>query len=228
MENKNIKVQRLGFWSAVLTAIMLIWFSIAFGLYQPILYAPWPGMQTYADTFKVAPFVSWLIPCFLLTFCFLIMMVCIYTLASDEKKIWGLLALIFAIAYAIILSTCYYIQMVVVEYNLVHHSTEGLSLLLFASPYPHSIPGAMEGIGYVFMSLSLIFASKLFSGDRFSKWIKWTLLFSGLTGFVVFTDPLFPLPTIITLIDAIANAIILSTSIIFICFWFRQSYNTSK
>lgn len=228
MGNKNIKAQRLGFWSAVMTAIMLLWFSIAFGLYQPILHAPWPGMKTFADTFEVAPFLAWLIPCFLLTFCFLIMMACIYTLTSDEKKIWGLLALIFAIAYTIILSACYYIQMVVVEYNLVRHSTEGLTLLLFASPYPHSIPGAMEGIGYLFMCLSLIFTSKLFSGDKLSKCIKWTLLFSGLTGFIVFTDPLSPLPLIITLIVAFANAIFLTGSIILVCIWFRKSYNTSK
>ena len=104
MTIKNKTAQQLGFWSAVLTAIMLLWFSIAFGLYQPILHAPWPGMQTYANTFKVVPFLAWVIPCFLLTFCFLVMMVCIHTLASEEKKIWSLLALAFAIAYAIILS----------------------------------------------------------------------------------------------------------------------------
>jgi len=227
MTIKNKTAQQLGFWSAVLTAIMLLWYAIAFGLYQPILHAPWLGMQTYADTFEVAPFLAWIIPCFLLPFCFLIMMVCIHTLASEENKVWSLLTLICAIAYTIIISTCYYIQMVVVEYNLVHHSTEGLTLLLFAPPYPHSIPGAMEGIGYLFMSLSFIFASKLFPGDKLTKWIKWTFLFSGLTGLIVFTDPLFPLPLVITLIDALANAILLISSLILVCIWFTKSNKAS-
>lgn len=228
MEKRNLTAQRLGFWSTVLTVVMLIWFSIAFGLYQSILHAPWHGMQTYADTFEAVPFLAWLIPCFILTISYLVMMVCIYTLASEENKVWSLLTLICAIAYTIILSTCYYIQMVVVGYNLVHQSTEGLTLWLFAPPYPHSIPGAMEGIGYLFMSLSLIFASKLFSGGKLTKWIKWTLLFSGITGLIVFTDPLFPLPLIITLIDALANAMLLISSLILICIWFRRSYNMAK
>ena len=122
-------------------------------------------MQAYTDAFRVGPFIAWIIPCLFLPFFFLILMVSLHTLTSEENKIWGLLALVFAIAYATLLSACYYIQIVVVEYNLVHHSTEGLRLWLFASPYPHSIPGALEGIGYAFMSLSFIFASRLFSGE---------------------------------------------------------------
>ncbi|MCX6672433.1 MAG: hypothetical protein NTY37_01480, partial [Methanothrix sp.] len=115
------------------------------------------------------------------------------------------------------------IQMVVVVYNLVHHSTDGLTLWLFASPYPHSLPGAMEGIGYLFMCLSLISASRLFSGNKLSKWINRSFLFSGLTGFVIFTNPLYPLPLIIVLIVALANAIILFSSLILASIWFKQS-----
>jgi hypothetical protein len=223
MANKNKTAQQLGFWSAILAAIMTLWWSIAFGLYQPILHAPWPGMQTYADAFKAEPFLAWIIPCFLLTLCFLIMMACIHTLTSDEKKIWSLLALVFAIAYATILSACYYIQMVVVEHNLVHNSTDGLTLWLFAPPYPNSFPGALEGIGYLFMCLSLISASRLFSGNKLSKWISRSFLFSGLTGSIIFTNPLYPLPIIIVLIVAVANAIILFGSLSLTSIWFKRS-----
>jgi hypothetical protein len=227
MEIKNKAAQRLGFWSAISTAIMTLWFSIAFGLYQPILYAPWPGIQAYAAAFKVEPFLAWVIPCLLLTFCFLITMVCLHTLASEERKIWSLLALVFAIAYTTIISTLYYIQIVVVEHNLVHQSTDGLTLWLFASPYPYSFPGALEGIGYAFMGLSLIFASKLFSGNKLSKWISRLFLFSGLSGLSIFTNPLFPLPTLIILIIALANAVLLFSSLILTSIWFKQSHQTS-
>ncbi|MDQ1252129.1 MAG: hypothetical protein QG646_1244 [Euryarchaeota archaeon] len=223
----NKTAQQLGFWSAVSSAIVILWFSSAFGLYQPILHAPWLGMQIYVDAFKAEPFLAWIIPCFLLTFCFLTTMVCLHTLTSEENKIWSLLALVFAIAYTTILSACYYIQMVVVEYNLVHHSTDGLTLWLFAFPYPHSIPGAMEGIGYAFMSLSLIFASKLFSGNKLSKWINRLFLLSGLTGLSIFTNPLFPLPLTIIMIVAVANAVLLFSSLILVSIWFKQSHQTS-
>ncbi|MFZ2473137.1 MAG: hypothetical protein WAW52_14500 [Methanothrix sp.] len=219
----NKAAQQLGFWSAVLAAITELWFSIAFGLYQPILYAPWHGMQAYADNFKVEPFFAWIIPCFLLTICFLTMMVCLHVSTSEEKKIWSLLAVVFAIAYATIISVLYYIQAVVVSYNLVNHSTDGLTLWLFARPYPNSLPGALEGIGYLFMCLSLISASRLFSGSRISKWISRSFLFSGLSGLIIFTNPLYPLPIIIVLSVACANAIILFGSLSLISIWFKRS-----
>jgi hypothetical protein len=219
----NKAAQQLGFWSAVLAAITELWFSIAFGLYQPILYAPWHGMQAYADNFKVEPFFAWIIPCFLLTICFLTMMVCLHVSTSEEKKIWSLLAVVFAIAYATIISVLYYIQAVVVSYNLVNHSTDGLTLWLFARPYPNSLPGALEGIGYLFMCLSLISASRLFSGCRISKWISRSFLFSGLSGLIIFTNPLYPLPIIIVLSVACANAIILFGSLSLISIWFKRS-----
>jgi hypothetical protein len=225
MMKKNNTLQQIGFWSAILAAVTELWFSIAFGLYQPILYAPWHGMQAYADNFKVEPFIAWIIPCFLLTICFLTMMVSLHASISDEKKIWSLLAVVFAIAYTTIISTLYYIQAVVVVHNLVRHSTDALTLWIFAPPYPNSFPGALEGIGYLFMCLSLISASRLFSGDKLSKWISRSFLFSGLTGFVIFTNPLYPLTTIIVLIVAAANAIILFGALSLTSIWFKRSLN---
>lgn len=227
MSKKNKTTIQLGFWSAVSTALLTLWFSISFGLYQPILHAPWHGIQNYTNTFKVEPFISWIIPCFLLTFCFLIMIICIHTLTSEDKKIWSLIALVFAVAYNTLLSACYYIQIVVVEYNIVHHSTEGLELWLFAPPYPHSIPGALEGIGYAFMSLSLIVASKLFTGNKLSEWIRGSFLISGLTGLIVFIDPIFPLPLTITLIIACVNAILLFIGFLLASIWFKQLQKAS-
>jgi len=223
----NKKALQLGFWSAVLAAITELWFSIAFGLYQPMLYEPWHGMQSYADNFKVEPFFAWIIPCFLLTVCFLTMMVCLHASSSEDKNLWSLLAVGFAIAYATIISALYYIQAVVVSHNLVHHSTDGLTLWLFASPYPNSLPGALEGIGYLFMCLSLISASRVFSGNKLSKWINRLFLYSGLTGFIIFTNPLYPLPTIIVLTVALANAIVLFSSLCLTSLWFKRMQTKS-
>jgi len=58
-------------------------------------------MQAYADNFLAEPFLAWIIPCFLLTLCFLTVMACIHTLTSEEKKLWSLLALVSAIAYTV-------------------------------------------------------------------------------------------------------------------------------
>jgi len=225
MKRNRSVTSRIGFWSGVLTTLLTLWFAIAFGLYQPILHAPWHGIESFAETFNSAPFLLWVIPCLFLTVSFLTMITCLYSLGQDENKIYGLFALVFAIAYTTILSSTYYIQLVVVNYNLSNHSTEGLSLWLFANPYPHSLPGALEGIGYGFMSLSMIFVSRLFSGNKLSIWLRWTFLFSGLTGLIVFTDPIFPLPLLATLIIAFANALLLIVAFGITSYWF---YNTNK
>jgi hypothetical protein len=225
MENnmQNDIACKIGFWSAAFAAITELCFSIAFGLYQPILYEPWHGIKYFAENFKAEPFLAWIVPCFLLAISFLTMMACLHTVTSEERKIWSLLAVVFAVAYATIISACYYIQAVVVMHNLVHGLTDGLQLWLFAMPYPNSFPGALEGIGYLFMCLSLISASRLFSGNKLSRWISRSLLFSGITGFVVFTNPLYPLPITIVLIAAAANAIILFGSMSLISIWFKRS-----
>lgn len=223
MKRNNSFASRLGFWTGAFTVILTLWFAIAFGLYQPILHAPWHDIKTYADIFSSGPYLAWVIPCLFLTVSFLTMITCLYTFARDEKKIYGLLSLVFALAYTAILSSTYYIQLVVVDYNLSNHTTEGLSLWLFANTYPHSLPGALEGIGYGFMSLSLISASRIFSGDKLSIWLRWTFMLSGLTGLIVFTDPIFPLPLFATLTIAFTNALFLIVAFTLICFWFRKT-----
>ncbi|MDD4604663.1 MAG: hypothetical protein PHF97_12790 [Bacteroidales bacterium] len=211
-----------GFWSALITLAIIIWYLVAFGLYQPILHAPWNGIEPYVASFKPAPFFSWIIPCFLLTISYLVLIVCVYHVSCGENKIWSLLTLIFAIAYSIISSTNYYIQMTVVEYNVAHKSLEGLSLLLFAHPYPHSIPGALEGIGYGFMSLSFLSAAFIFRKKNNERWLRWSFTGAGLTGIFVFTDPIYSLPLKIIIVIAIANGVFLLLSMTFLSIWFKS------
>jgi hypothetical protein len=66
LKEKNQSISKIGFWSSLLTAILNLWWLIAFIIYQPILQAPWSGIDSYAESFKQLPFLAWVIPCFLL------------------------------------------------------------------------------------------------------------------------------------------------------------------
>ena len=220
--SKVNKILDFGFWCALVTFVVILWYIVAFGLYQPVLHAPWNGMDSYMASFNAAAFFSWIIPCFLLTLSYLALMVCVYYVSRQENEIWGLFALIFAIAYATISSTNYYMQVTVVEHNLAQKSAEGLSLLLFAHPYPHSIPGALEGIGYGFMSLSFLSAAFLFKKNKKERWLHWSFIGSGLTGIFVFTDPVCSLPLSIILVIAVANGIFLLSTMILLSIWFKS------
>lgn len=200
----------IGLWSAVLIAILNVWLYIAFGFYQPILFAPWHGLAAYAATFDPLPLLAWVVPCFLLAPIFLTMTVSLYIWSAEQKKIWALLALVFAVVYTTLMSANYYIQMTVVQHNLLDGNIEGLSLWLYAFPYPRSIPGALEGTAYGFQCFSLLFAARIFEKNDFQKWVRWTFIGAGVTGLVVFIDPLYRLPFGLLVIDGIAGAIFLT------------------
>ncbi|MEQ8175459.1 MAG: hypothetical protein ABRQ26_10385 [Syntrophomonadaceae bacterium] len=223
LNEKNPMISKIGFWSSLLTGILNIWYFLAFAMYQPILHAPWSGMESYAESFKQLPFLTWVIPCFFLTVAFLTMIISVHAVVEEENKIWSLAALVFAAIYAAILSTNYYIQMAVVRHNLIHNMTEGLSLWLYANYYPYSIPGALEGVGYFFMCLSFLCASRVFGQGKLERWIRWLFAATGILGLVVFTDPLFKLPLIMTLIDLGLVGLLLTIGPVLLAVLFKKS-----
>ncbi|HDN74487.1 MAG TPA: hypothetical protein ENG16_05665 [Archaeoglobus sp.] len=47
---------------------------------------------------------------------------------------------------------------------------------------PHSITNTIEGIGYGFMGLTVIFVSQIFSGDKLGRWLRWLFIVNGVAG----------------------------------------------
>ena len=58
--------------------------------------------------------------------------------------------------------------------------TEGLEWFIIGSP--HSITNTIEGIGYGFMGLTVIFVSQIFSGDKLERWLRWLFIVNGVAG----------------------------------------------
>jgi hypothetical protein len=162
-----------------LTAVWTIWFTIAFFAWYAV--SPpgeWHGIQAYAAAFQPAPFLAWVIPCVLLTLTFPVLMACVYQYASKEKKIWGLLGLVFAIIYAAILGFNYWVMQSVVSPGLSGNHLEGLDLFVIGGPV--SIAFSLEGYGYFLMGLSMLFAGFVFSGDKLERWVRGLLLLNGI------------------------------------------------
>jgi hypothetical protein len=176
---------------------------------MPALNATWIGIENYAANFEPQPMLAWIIPCLFIGPTVLILMCCLYFWTNKEKHLWSMLAVVFSIPTAAILSLNYYIQMTVVRYNLAIGQTDGLSLLLYANTYPFTIPGAMEAVGYGFMCLSFLFASQIFSKSKLQKWVQWMFIGIALTGSVIFIDPLFRIPMPVLLVDGLLSGIFL-------------------
>ena len=173
-------LNRTGFWSAILTTVWTIWFIAAFGFYMSSLPSEWPGIEVFAASFKPISYIAWVGPCLLLALTFPVMMSSIYFYAPDNKKLWGLLGLVFAVMYGAVLATNYWLLLTVVRESLLGGYTEGLEWFVIGSP--HSITNTIEGIGYGFMGLVAIFVSQVFYGDKLKRWIRWLFIVNGVAG----------------------------------------------
>ena len=176
----NKSVSQVGFWSTALTALWTVWFIGAFGAYIPSLPSEWPGIEAFAASFESIPYLAWVAPCLLLALTFPVLMSSIHFYALDDKKIWSWIGLVFAIMYGAVLSANYFVLMGVVRESLVSGFTEGLAWFVIGSP--HSITNTLEGIGYGFIGLAMLFAGQAFDGGRLECWIRWLFIVNGVVG----------------------------------------------
>ncbi len=162
----NSTLNRLGFWSATMTAVFAAAF-ILIGIVTPARTPPYP----YTD---VASFVPadylWQYPALLLAPTFVVLMACIHTYASGDKKVFSQIGLSFAVIYATTIMINYFLQLTVVETSLMSGETAGLSLIIQYNP--HGIFIALEDLAYLTLSGALLFAAAVFTGDRIARAVR--------------------------------------------------------
>jgi hypothetical protein len=170
---------RMGFWSAVATTLLVILIDagmIASNLLYPITTIT--SIESYAAQFspiQMLPFV----PSLALAPVFVVLMLCIYHTAAEDKKILGQLGLSFGIVCAAILSLHYYIQLTVVQQGLLNGDLAGL--WQFATPNPNSLFWTFAALGYGFMGFALLSTAPIFA-EKTDRPIKWLFAANGLIG----------------------------------------------
>jgi len=163
----------LGFTSAVLTVVLAAVF-IALGIFGTSYTAsnPYPYISPIIKNIDYAIFY----PAFLLAPVFVVLMTCIHYYASDNKKIFSQIGLSFAIIYAAIITTDYFIQWTVVLPSIINGQTGNLSLISIYNP--HGIFVALESLGYLIMNIAFLFTATVFNGGRLERAIKWIFVIS--------------------------------------------------
>jgi hypothetical protein len=174
-------VRQLGFWSAALTA-MIAALHFAIGIMTPARSGPFARPEDiipYPYT-NVASFIPidyvWLYPGFLLALVFIVLVACIHNYASVDRKIFSQISMAFAMIYAAVITIDYFIQFTVAIPSLLSGETAGLSL--FTQYSPHGIFIALEGLGYMMMSMALLFAAFVFTGGKLERAIRGLLIMS--------------------------------------------------
>lgn len=169
----------VGFYSSVLLAVITL---ITFGF--AIVAVPISGANClegcidypYLDTLSQFPKdYRWMVPAILLMLVYGIVMASIHQTAVQEKKIFSLIGLSFALMSTLILVSDYFIQFSVIPISLMHGETEGVTLLTQYNA--HGIFIVLEELGYLLMSLSFLFFALVFlTKNRLEGAIRWIFL----------------------------------------------------
>lgn len=167
-------IQRLGYWSAAIATLSTVLFGCA--VFLGLL-----GVSSKTFAYLV---------CLPLALSFVVMIACIHYQAPRDKRIWSLVGLCFAVAYASLTTLVYYVQLSAAR----NYSAELLPFIFT----PGSVFFAVDMLGYGFMCLATWFAAGVFgSQDSLSLWIRRLAVFHGWLVFPTLIAPaLLPSPSL--------------------------------
>jgi hypothetical protein len=170
-------LKTFGFWSGLSASV----FSIIYSIFQIVVLAglipaPW-------DMF------SMFLPSLLLAVSFVVLIACVYRYAPENRKIHALVALCFALIYAVLVSIVYFTECAVVIPAILSGQSAKMEVLI---PGPNSFMISLDALGYAFMSLSTLYAYPVFSGGRLETWTRRALLANGLLAPVILLALFFP------------------------------------
>lgn len=110
----------------------------------------------------------------------------IYLLSENDKKIYSLLGLVFAIMFSTFISIAYYLQLAVVKNNSLNLSLDTLRLITYSSG---SLSFALDMLGFTFLCLSVFMLIPIYSSSR-DKLLRVFLWINGLLALPTFMFPI--------------------------------------
>src|SRR5687767_1069830 len=165
----------VGFWSAVLATV----FSLTYVLGQLAEWLGWLGSRGGPEsTSTPLGIVVLLTPSLLLGSAFLVLVVSIHQVTPPARRIWSQSALAFATAYAVLISTVYFVQLTLVAPRLSSGRMADIEPFRFV-PFD-SFLYAVDILGYSFMSVATLFAAWVFRGQGLERVVRRFLIANGL------------------------------------------------
>ena len=166
---------RLGFYAAILTVVVTVIFAVT-AVATPARSGPFCASACVPAPYTaVAQFIPgdylWLIPGILLAPILVGLMACIQAYAEGTRRTFSLVALSFAVIYAVVILVNYFVQFTVVVPSLQSGETQDLSL--FTQYNPHGFFIALEVLAYLMMSGAFLAAAPVFAGAKIEWTIRW-------------------------------------------------------
>lgn len=209
-------ISRIGFWSALVAFVGAVGYVVSVPLQTFNLVSP---LQDSIIAFGFSLIIA--AP-------FLVSMVALHHLVPEEKKFWTHTAIVFAVIYATYCTLNYVVQLTTVipaGYSWTLDNQQGtMGPLSLLNQTPHSLFWDIDALGYIFMSLSTLFAFPVFDKQGLGKWIRLFFLANGLdipfSAFVYF----YPGFSSGQLILGIPWAIIVPGCLLLLALYFKGKY----
>ncbi len=193
MDNSKATAIKLGLYSSIALTILTI---VTFGFAMIAIPPSGPNCPGNCMDYPFSDILTyyprdyyWMYLAIFQLFAFVIFVVSLHYLASNEKKIFSSLSVAFALISTTVLLADYFIQFAVVPISMMKGETEGIALLVQYNG--HGIFIALEELGYITMSIALFFLAPVFSStNRLNKSIRWVLflpLFLNILSFVFYS-----------------------------------------
>jgi hypothetical protein len=164
-----------GFWSAILATV----FSLMYIVGQLAEWLGWLGSRGGPESGStVLGIVVLLTPSLFLGSAFLVLTVSINQLASPDRKVWSHSAVAFGTAYCVLISTVYFVQLTLIAPRISRGQIAGIEPFIFV-PFD-SFLYAVDILGYTFMSVSTLFAARVFTGSGLERVVRIFLTANGL------------------------------------------------
>jgi 4-amino-4-deoxy-L-arabinose transferase-like glycosyltransferase len=217
-------IRKLGFWSAILSALSAILWFITFNLKDALGPVPdWQNIEAYAQAFSVLR-ILYVYPSLVLAVTFIVLMACIHRWAPDDRKVWSLIGLALAVVYSTMASINYNIQAVAVSKSLESGQTVGITMLL--PDHPNGVFSALAN-SYVYMSLAMVFTGFVFAGTRLEAWIRGLFLVQILSAAGQVGTSMFGLSPVVLYGTGLIWALGAPTAFVLLAIWFRRAEQTS-
>ena len=167
---------RLGYYTALLAAVLTLGTFVLAFLTPPL---SGPGCQEGCFTYPYSDIAArfprdylWMVPAIIVSFIFMVLVVCIHQAAPLQKQVFSHLAVLFASISAAVLIIDYFVQLTVIQPSLLNGETDGIALLTQFNPRGLFI--ALEEIGFMLMSVAFLCLAPAFAGrNRLEAALGW-------------------------------------------------------
>lgn len=169
------KIATLGLYSSAAASIAAIGYCVVQILQVlGLIVYPWDATLIYGFSLLIAP------P-------FLLSMLALHYSVPADRRIWSHAALIFGGLYCTYVMLMYVVQLVTVIPIPIRDTSVAVLRVV-----PQSFFWTMDGLGYICMGISTLFAGFVFSKGGLQKWIRGLFIANGLLVPVIATIYFYP------------------------------------